>query len=128
LATPHRLWFRRAIAVVALDRVSGEAQIEALDQPGDAAWVHLELVAGAEVGQSLGVGLRDSSELDEFGEESLEAGRRDDLEKPRRLIAGVPEGVPLVTRLEDQVAGAADHVCVPETSARCSVRERWLAR
>jgi hypothetical protein len=43
--------------------------------------------------------LRDSSELDEFGAESLEASRRDDLEKPRRLIAGVPEGVPLVPRL-----------------------------
>jgi hypothetical protein len=54
-------------AVVALDRLCGEAQIEALDQPGDAVWVHLELVAGAEVGQAVGLGLRDSSELDELG-------------------------------------------------------------
>jgi hypothetical protein len=43
-------------AAVALDRLSGEAQIEALDQPGDAVWVHLELVAGAEVGQGLRFG------------------------------------------------------------------------
>jgi hypothetical protein len=33
------------------------------------------------------------------------------------LIAGVPEGVPLVARLEDQVAWAADHDLVAEQRA-----------
>jgi hypothetical protein len=35
----------------------------------------------------------------------LEARRRDDLEDPAEAVARVPEGVPLVARLEGQVAG-----------------------
>src|SRR5688500_10921885 len=42
----------------------------------------------------------------ERAEELLEAGRSDDLEDPAGLVAGVPEGVPLVAGLEDQIAGA----------------------
>ena len=42
----------------------------------------------------------------ELPEEVLEPGRRDDLEDPARLVARVPEGVPLVPRLEDEVTGA----------------------
>ena len=34
----------------------------------------------------------------------LEAAGGDDLEDPARLVAGVPEGVPLLARLEGQIA------------------------
>jgi hypothetical protein len=115
---PSWLWFiaRRGGRAKSAPR---EAQIEALDQPVD-AWVHLELVAGAEVGQGLGLGLSDSSELDEFGEESLEAGRRDDLEKPRRLIAGVPESVALVARgLKIRSPGPPTTTSSPSSAPTC---------
>jgi hypothetical protein len=39
-------------------------------------------------------------------------------EKPSRLIAGVPEGMPLVARLEDQ-AWAADHDSSPSNAPTC---------
>ena len=42
----------------------------------------------------------------ELAEELLEPGRRDDLEDPAGLVARVPERVPLVARLEDEVARA----------------------
>jgi hypothetical protein len=48
----------------ALDRLAGETQFEALEQPRDAVGVHLELVAGTEVGQCLRIGLGDAAELD----------------------------------------------------------------
>ena len=60
----------------ALDRLAGEPQAEALDKPGDAVGVHLEAVARAQVGQRLRLGLRDAAEVDEFGEEPLEAAGR----------------------------------------------------
>src|ERR1035437_10125053 len=106
---PRVCWGRSSDAAVALARLAGEAQIEALDELGNAVGVHLELVADAELGQGLWVGLCDAAEVDKLAEESLEAGGRDDLQKPRREIAGVPEGVPLVARLEDQIAWACGH-------------------
>ena len=55
------------------DRLAREAQCEALHQTGDAVGIHLKLVAGAEVGQRLGLGSGDATEVDELVEE-LEAG------------------------------------------------------
>ena len=55
---------------------------------------------------------------------SLEARRRDDLEDPRGLVAGVPERVPLVARLEDEVAGLGDHHLVAEQRAHAAPRAR----
>jgi hypothetical protein len=41
----------------------------------------------------------------------LEAARSDDLENPARTVAGVPERVPLIARLERQISGVGvDHV------------------
>ena len=45
-----------------------------------------------------------AAQVVQLTEEALEAGRRDDLEDPARLVARVPERVPLVARLEDEVA------------------------
>jgi hypothetical protein len=98
-------------------RAARETQPEALHQAGDAVGVHLESVALAELSQRLRVGRRDAAEIDELGEELLEPGGGDDLEDPRRFVAGVPEGVPPVARLVDQVAGRGDHHLVAQQGA-----------
>ena len=86
-------------------------QAEALEQLGDGVRLHLQPVAGAQLSQFLGRGLQCSTHPVELLEELLEARRRDDLEDPAGRVAGVPEGVPLVARLVDEVAGAGlDHV------------------
>ena len=43
----------------------------------------------------------------ELSEVLLKPCRRDDLQNPRRLIAGVPERMPLVARLENEISGTA---------------------
>ena len=91
-----------------------EAEIEALDQARNALGVHFEFVAGAQLAERLRLGLGDAAEVDQLVEEPLEARRGDDLQDPRRLVAGVPECVPLVARLEDQIARAADQDLVAE--------------
>src|SRR5438552_3994170 len=86
-----------------------------LDQAGDALEVELEPVLGAQRRELLGIGLgRLREPLSELGEEALESPWRDDLEDPRRLVARVPERVPLVARLEDQIAWAADDDLIAE--------------
>jgi hypothetical protein len=62
-----------------LDRLTGEAETEALDEPRDALGVHLEFVPGAQVSQDLRLGPGDAPQVDEFGEELFEAGGGDDL-------------------------------------------------
>src|ERR1700737_4632747 len=57
---------------VALNRLTGEAQIEALNEHRDALRVNLEPVPGAEVSQNLRLRLRDTPKLDQFAEEPLE--------------------------------------------------------
>ena len=47
----------------------------------------------------------------------LEAPWRDDLQDPTRLIAGVPEGVPLLARLERQIAHIGVNDLVTEQGA-----------
>jgi hypothetical protein len=79
--------------------------------------VHFQLAATRALRQGLRVGLSRAAELNEFIEALLEAGRRDDLQDPRRFIAGVPERVPLVAGLEDQVTGAGDQFLVPQQRA-----------
>jgi hypothetical protein len=57
----------------------------------------------------------------ELLEVMLERRRRDDLEDPALGIAGVPEGVPLVARLEREVAGfGVDHVVAEQRPSRPS--------
>ena len=61
--------------------------------------------------------MRNAAEVDELGEEALEAGGRDDLEDPAGIVPGVPKGVPLATRLVDQVTGTGlKHVIAEERS------------
>src|SRR5437588_7453981 len=102
------------------DRFSGKAQIEALDEARDAVGVHLEFVAATEVRQGLRVGVSDAAEVDELRKEPLKAGRRDDLQEPRRLVTGVPESVPLVAGLEDQIAGTTDQDLLTQQRADAS--------
>src|SRR5712691_6957745 len=91
-----------------LDRPSGEVQIEALNEPGDALRIHLEPVASTEVGQDLRLGPGDAPKVNQFAEEPLEAGGGDDLQDPGGLVPSIPERVPLVARLENQIAGTGD--------------------
>src|SRR5919109_4741023 len=61
-------------------------------------------VARAERGQLIRVSIDRTAHVRELPEEALEPRRRDDLEDPARLVARVPERVPLVARLEDEIA------------------------
>ena len=52
-----------------------------------------------------------------LAEEVLEAGRRDDLQDPARLVAGVPERVPLIARLERELTCVGvDHLIAQQRS------------
>src|SRR4051794_22543035 len=93
--------------------VGPEAQAVALEQAGDAVDVELDAVA---LGERRARALRGLG-LAELVEEALEARRGDDLEDPRGLVAGVPERVPLVARLEDEVARLAEDDLVAELRA-----------
>src|SRR4029453_4679045 len=79
--------------------------------------IHLEAVARAEIRENLRGCPGDATEVDEFGEESLKAGRRDDLQNPGRLITRVPERVPLVAGLEHQIPWVGDQHFVTEKRA-----------
>lgn len=68
----------------------------------------------------LGRGLDDATEGDEVREEPLEARRGDDLQNPAGCVSRVPEGVPLATRLVDEVP-------VPPLPAVPEVERRLLA-
>src|SRR5436190_18223251 len=81
-----------------------QLQTEALEQAGDRLRPHLEAVPLAELCDRLRAGRNHTAHSGQLREEALEAGGRDDLEDPARLVAGVPEGVPLAARLEHEVA------------------------
>src|SRR5919108_109714 len=98
------------------------AQPEALEELGNRLRLHLERVALRQLRECLGVGLRDTAQVDELLEEPLEPGRRDDLEDPARLVAGIPERVPLVSRLEYQVARASLDDVVAEQRTHASLQ------
>src|SRR4051794_33449551 len=76
-------------------------QVEALEKSGDRFGLHPEPVAVAELTELLRRRVRDATHVDELLEEALEAGRRDDLQDPCRLVGRVPERVPLVAWLVD---------------------------
>ena len=58
-----------------------------------------------------------AAEIDEFGEEPFEAGWRDDLQDPSGFIAGIPEGMPLIPRLENKVARVSEQHLVTQKRA-----------
>src|SRR5262245_55405527 len=62
IATGRKL---RATFWSRLDRLTWETEVETVQQPGDAVGIHLELVAGAEVGERERLGPRDAAEVDE---------------------------------------------------------------
>jgi hypothetical protein len=85
--------------------VLADSQPEAVEQLGHRLAPQLEAVAVAELRQRHRVRLERAAQGHELAEVVLEPGRRDDLEDPARLVARVPERVPLVARLVDEVAG-----------------------
>ena len=92
-----------------------------LAQPRDALGLELEPVAGAELRELRGVELPAAEDRPELVEVMLEAARRDDLEDPAGLVAGVPERVPLVARLERQVPDLRDDDVVAEQGAHAAL-------
>src|SRR5437764_6659461 len=85
---------------------------------GQGRWRGPSLAGSARTGcRGFGGCLRDAAVLDEFGEESLEAGGGDDLEDPTCFLAGVPERVPLVAGFEDELARTGfEHLLAEEGS------------
>jgi hypothetical protein len=65
--------------------------------------VDLAAVAGPKRRQGRRVEL--AAQGAKLAEQVLQAGGGDQLQDPRRGVAGVPEGVPLPTWLEDQIPG-----------------------
>src|SRR6476646_3668394 len=113
----------RALRPPAASKALAELQAEAVEQLGHGLRAHLEPVARVEPRELLRVGDDRAAEPVELAEEVLEPGRRDDLEDPARLVARVPEGVPLVTRLEDEVAGAGLDDVVAEEGAHPALED-----
>src|SRR5919198_6263018 len=100
-----------------------DPQPEALDQLGNALELEVMAIARAEGGQLVRVRIDRAAQVRELPEEVLEAGRRDDLEDPARFVSRVPEGVPLVARLEHEVTRAGlDHL-VPQERAHASLED-----
>src|SRR5262245_28102637 len=86
-------------------------QAEALDQLRDRVRSHLQAVPLAQFCDRFRARHDHTTNVRELLEEALETGRRDDLEDPARLVAGVPERVPLVARLVDEITRTSlDHV------------------
>jgi hypothetical protein len=81
---------------VEMARIDGEHQPVLLAQAAGAVQIHLGAVARLVV-----LGRADAR--GELVDVVLKAGGRDDLQDPTGAVAGVPEGVPLVARLERQV-------------------------
>src|SRR3954454_12532668 len=80
----------------------------------DRLGLHLEPVALVELHDRVEVRLRLRDQISELVEEVLETSRSDDLEDPRRLVAVVPECVPLLARLEDEVSRLGVNHVIPQ--------------
>ena len=98
-------------------------EAEALEQPGHRLRLHLQAVLLVQGRELLGVGLERAAQGIEPAEELLEAGRRDDLEDPGRLLTRVPERVPLVARLVDEVARAGLDDVVAQQGAHAALKD-----
>src|SRR2546421_6234467 len=90
----------------------GEAVFGA--EPPDALRVELEPIASSEHGELWRREVGRSEPRCELIEEVLEASGRDDLEDPAGVIVGVPERVPLLARLEDEVTDLGIHRVLAE--------------
>src|SRR4029077_2377454 len=91
-------------------------------EAGDAFRVHLEGVAGAEICEAGEVGAAFGGvDVGQLTEEVLEACGRDDLDDLAGRVAGVPERVPLIARLEHPRAGAGSDDLVAEECAELSL-------
>src|SRR4051812_19831414 len=100
-------------------------QPEALKQLGNRLRPHLKAIALPELCERLLISLGHTTHVDELLEEALETGRRDDLEDPAGLVARVPERVPLVARLEDQVTrGPASTTSSPSSAPMRPLRTK----
>ncbi|WP_253904369.1 hypothetical protein [Arthrobacter sp. Br18] len=98
--------------------LQGRGQIEAFDQLRQGVEVHLKAVPGIGFGHCVKIW------WGSFWKEGLdllkvlfESCRRDDFEHSCLLIAGIPEGVPLIPRLQYQLTRAGVEHFIPEKEA-----------
>jgi hypothetical protein len=106
-----------------LSRLTWELQIEALHQVRNAGRVHLQPVSLAELSEGVRIELCYSAASEQLAEELLKTGRRNQLNDTRRLITRVPEGVPLVTRFEYQVALLAENYFIAQQPTDSSFKK-----
>jgi hypothetical protein len=78
-----------------------------LNQVRDTIEIEFDIVPGRE-GNNL-FWIKRRLPTAQFREVTLKPGRRDDLQDARWLVASIPEGMPLIAWLEDQVASIAEN-------------------
>src|SRR5215217_1929615 len=120
---PHHL--AGSVCPAARNRLA-DPQAEPLEQLGDALELQVMAVPRAQRGQLIRVSIDRAAHVRQLFEETLEAGRGNDLEDPARLVARVRERVPLVARLEDQVARAGLDDLVAEQRAHAAFQDEGV--
>jgi len=91
-----------------------EHEAVTLDDREGGIEVQVTVVPGGHGGEGLRVGR--GSEAPERAEQLFQPRRGDDLQDGGRLVAGVPEGVPLPPRFEDQIPGPPTTPSPPSTA------------
>src|SRR5918911_1677543 len=94
-----------------------EPKAVTLGEHGNGREVDVELVLADDLADRSLVALGRGEQQRELAEVVLEAGRRDDLEHARGLVACVPERVRDAARLEDEIAGPGLDQLVTELHA-----------
>ena len=98
-----------------------ESHAQPLGQLHGLAELDLTAVPSSHLREQLRLGF--PLELGERPEQLLETGRRDQLQDDKRLVAGVPEGVPLPAWLEHDVAGGGSDLVVTEHRPKGSAED-----
>jgi hypothetical protein len=86
-----------------------------LDQVRDTTEIEFDIVPRCE-GKNL-FWIKRRLATGQLHEVTLKPGRRDDFQDARRLVARIPEGMPLIAWLEDQVASIAENNLSTQISA-----------
>ena len=106
------------------DGLCWELKSKSLDQSWHAAGIHLYCIALAQAGEELWTRIDYTSRIAQFAEELLEASRRDDLQNSCRVVTSIPEGVPLIAGLEDQIARFANAHIITQQGAYLSLQHK----
>src|SRR3954447_6267633 len=98
-------------------------KVEAREQIGNRLRPDLEPVTGCDGTELSRFDRAEPAHFDQLVEVLLESAGRDDLQDSRRLVGRVPEGVPLIARLVDEVARVRDHYLVAKKCAQSALED-----